>query len=87
MRVMRATLDARMEERMQGSRFREWRRQAGLTLQEVADLTGYSESLISKIETGDRVPAPATKVHISRSLGVRVADLFEAPTHDEVMSA
>lgn len=43
---------------------------AGLTLQEVAEAAGTSESWLSKIETGKRTPSPA---FIGRVAGV-IAD-------------
>jgi transcriptional regulator with XRE-family HTH domain len=59
------------------SRFRIWRVDAGLTQEEVADLTGYSVAMISRVERGERQLRPEAKVRLSRRLGVRVADLFE----------
>jgi transcriptional regulator with XRE-family HTH domain len=59
------------------SRLAEWRGAAGLTLQEVADLTGTTPAMLSRAERGERSFLPATKVKIARRLGVRVADLFE----------
>jgi transcriptional regulator with XRE-family HTH domain len=59
------------------SRLRLWRLRNGYTLDEVAGLTGYSESMISRLETGDRNPSPKARVQIARCLGVHVADLFE----------
>lgn len=59
------------------NRFRLWRTGEGLTLDEVADLTGLSKSYVSRIERGERQPTPHTKVLIARRLGVEVRDLFE----------
>ena len=53
-----------------------WRVRRGWTLDEVAGLTGFSESMISRIETGDRTPSPAAKIQIARCLGAHVSDLF-----------
>jgi transcriptional regulator with XRE-family HTH domain len=59
------------------SRLRLWRIRNGYTLDEVSGLTGVSESMLSRIETGDRNPSPAARVRIARCLGVHVSDLFE----------
>lgn len=59
------------------SRLRAWRTERGLTLQEVADLTGLSESMVSRAERAERRFNPMTKVLIARRLGVDVADIFE----------
>ena len=65
------------------SRLRLWRAANGLSLDEVAGLTGLSKARLSRIERGERQAAPLTKVTISRRLGCTVADLFEvAPVGD-----
>lgn len=61
------------------SRFRAWRIAAGWTEAEVAGLTGLSDSMISRVETGTRQLSPATKVRVARALGARVDDLFDPP--------
>ncbi|KLL10807.1 MULTISPECIES: helix-turn-helix domain-containing protein [Protofrankia] len=59
------------------SRFRQWRTDAGLTLDDLADLTGRSKGYLSRIERGQRTPSPLVKVQLARSLGARVRDLFD----------
>lgn len=59
------------------NQLRRWRAANGLTLQEVADLTGYSTAMLSRAERGERVFSPMAKVRIARALGVRLGDLFE----------
>lgn len=59
------------------SRLRQWRVDAGLSQDDVADLTGMSKAMVSRVERGERELAPLTKVRFARRLGVRVADLFE----------
>jgi transcriptional regulator with XRE-family HTH domain len=63
--------------RNRATRLRSWRRRRGLTLLEVADLTGLSVPMLSRLERGERRVRPETKVRIARRLGVRIADLFE----------
>lgn len=59
------------------SKLKRWRRAHGLTLQEVADLTGLDVPRVSRYERGERTPSPERKVEISRRLGTRIAELFE----------
>lgn len=59
------------------NRLRQWRVNTGLSLDEMAGLTGMSKSMLSRVERGERVLAPMTKVQVARRLGVRVPDLFE----------
>lgn len=56
---------------------RAWRVDQGLTLDEVADLTGLSASVLSRCERGLRDLRPSTKVRVARRLGCRVRDLFQ----------
>jgi transcriptional regulator with XRE-family HTH domain len=58
------------------NRVRLWRATAGYTLEEVADLTGISASVLSRVERGQRGLKPETKVRMARCLGVPVRDLF-----------
>lgn len=58
------------------NRLRLWRIREGLTLAEVADLTGYSKAMISRTERGERVLSPMGRVRVARALGCRVRDLF-----------
>jgi transcriptional regulator with XRE-family HTH domain len=54
-----------------------WRADAGLTLEEVSDLTGLSVAMLSRVERRKRQMRPETKVRMARRLGVPVRDLFE----------
>jgi transcriptional regulator with XRE-family HTH domain len=67
------------------NRLRRWRVSHGLTLDEVADLTGYSTAMFSRAERGERTFAPLAKVQVARALGVRVADLFEVEEPNEAL--
>lgn len=60
-----------------GPRIRKTRRRLGLTLQQLADQTGYTRSLISKIETGKTVPPVATLMKLAAALGVSAATFLE----------
>lgn len=56
-----------------------WRQHAGLSLRDVAALSGVSVSTLSKAERGLTELSAATKVHLARSLDVPVALLFDPP--------
>lgn len=58
-------------------RLREWRVDQGLSLDEVAGLTGVSKSMLSRAERGQRQFAPLTRIMIARRLGTPVEKLFE----------
>lgn len=55
---------------------RKWRENQGWTLADVSGLTGVTTSYLSLIERDLREPPPATKVHIARGVGAKVAELF-----------
>jgi transcriptional regulator with XRE-family HTH domain len=74
-------MDARLNNRL-----RLWRANAGLTLEEVADLTGVSVAMLSRAERGEREFSPMAKIRVARCLGVRVRDLFEVEPLEEAVS-
>lgn len=67
-------------------KLRRWRERRGWTLQEVADLTGYSVSMLSRVERGESSLSPSAKVIVARRLGATVADLFDVEPVNEVAS-
>lgn len=58
------------------TRLRQWRQEQGLTIDEVAALTGVSPSMLSLVERGRRELAPMTRVQVARRLRVPLRDLF-----------
>jgi len=63
-----------------GKRIKSFRHHKNLTLQELADKTGYSKGYLSKVEKSDKAPPVATLSTIARDLGVSVASfLGESP--------
>jgi transcriptional regulator with XRE-family HTH domain len=66
------------------SKLRRWREASGLSLREVADLTGLSVPMVSRVERGQRQLAPLTKAAFARRLGVPIADLFDIDPIAEV---
>ena len=61
------------------NRLREYRRERSWSLTDVAGLTGYTESMLSRVERGQRDFSPEAKVHVARCLGAQVSDLFPPP--------
>ena len=56
-------------------RIRDWRDQAGLTLQELARRSGVATSTIQKVETEQMIPSLAVILKIARGLGRRSSEL------------
>jgi transcriptional regulator with XRE-family HTH domain len=56
-------------------RIRDWRDEAGFTLQELAKKSGVATSTIQKVETEQMIPSVAVILKIARGLGRRAADL------------
>lgn len=61
-----------------GARIRQLRRERQLTLNEMADRTGVSMSMLSMVERGQATPSIGTLVAVSTTLGLHMADLFAA---------
>ena len=76
-----------MNETVRPHPFRKWRKDHGLTLEEVSDLTGYSVAMLSRVERGERNMKPLRRVEVARSLGVSVRDLFPRPTQEQCLEA
>ena len=66
------------------SRLRNWRLREQLTLEDVADLTGFTAAMLSLVETGKRRLSRQGKIIVARRLKVPLRDLFEVePISDE----
>jgi XRE family transcriptional regulator, regulator of sulfur utilization len=61
------------------SRLKELRRERRLSLQELAEVSGVSRSLLSEIERGETNPTLATLWNLTQALNVDIAALVEAP--------
>ena len=59
-----------------GARLRETRRQRGITLREVGQAAGVTESFVSQVERGAANPSVATLRRIAEALGETMASLF-----------
>lgn len=67
-----------------GSRIRALRHLQKRTIQDLANGSGLSKSMISKIENNKTIPSIAALVKIASTLGVSVSDILEA---EEMLSA
>lgn len=69
-----------------GKKIRELREDSGLTLQEIAERTGYSSALISQFENHMVSPPLGALVKLSKALGIEVGDFFgEAAHHNFIL--
>ena len=62
-----------------GELLRSLRRDANMTLQELAERSGVSTGLISQIERGQGNPAYNTLIKLAQALGVKVGEFFGGP--------
>jgi transcriptional regulator with XRE-family HTH domain len=71
-----------------GNRVRQTRMARGITLEQLANITGFTTSYLSKIENRRKVPPIATLARIARALEVDIAYFFEGEhaTDNEAVS-
>ena len=67
-----------------GQAMRKARKDAGLTIQELADKSGYSPSTISNAETDTHIPNVTTILDLADVLGVSVNEYIGHKAHNEV---
>ncbi len=65
-----------IEEIRVGEKVKELRERKGLSLKEMADLTGFSTALLSQMENHLVSPSLGTIIKLARTLGVRVGDFL-----------
>lgn len=69
-----------------GRRIRLIRKEQKRTQEEIADVCGITKSMLSKIESGNAMPAISTLMKIANALGVKTSDLLEEEiSNDTVM--
>ena len=66
-----------------GTRVRDLRASRCLTLEDLAERSGVSRSMISVIERGESSPTAALLEKLASGLGVSLASLFDAPKENE----
>lgn len=68
-----------------GRRIRLIRREQKRTQEEIAELCGFTKSMLSKIESGGAMPAVSTLMKIANALGVKVSDLLEEQSSNDTV--
>ena len=68
-----------------GERVRELRRRRGLTLEELAELSGVSRAMISKLERGEKNPTLVVAARLAEGLGVTLSRLAGMEEQHEVI--
>lgn len=58
------------------------RTQRGLTQEQFADISGFSQQYISSLEKGRRNPTIVTLYELARALGVSHVELVQPDAHD-----
>ncbi|WNG50171.1 helix-turn-helix domain-containing protein [Archangium minus] len=76
--VEEAELEAAEAPRL-GARIRELRQEQGLTLEALAERSGVSRAMISKVERGTNNPTLVVAVRIAQGLGVGLSELMSRP--------
>jgi transcriptional regulator with XRE-family HTH domain len=71
---------AAMLEKLVGSRIAEARARAGITLDRLAGLTGFSKGYLSKIENSRKVPPIGSLARIAAALKTDITDLLHPPS-------
>ena len=66
-----------ISEKNVGQRIRELRTSLGLTLEELADKTGFTKGYLSRVENSKKAPPVATLIRIATALEVTLSDIFE----------
>jgi len=66
-----------VEETGLGKRILKFRIEKGLTLQELAERTGYTKGYLSKIENAEKAPPVSTLINIAKALDIRISEIFE----------
>ena len=68
-----------------GERVRELRRGRGLTLEELAELSGVSRAMISKVERGEKNPTLVVAAKLAEGLGVTLSQLAGMEERREIV--
>src|SRR5829696_4455560 len=79
-----AAVDAVSSEEL-GGRVREFRRERGLTLEALAERSGVSRAMISKVERGEKNPTLIVAAKVAEGLGVSLTHLVGIEERREVV--
>lgn len=69
-----------------GPKLQRLRKQQGLTLEQLAERSNVSKSMLSQIERGQTNPTFATLWSLTRALNIEIADLVGQPKEDALSS-
>lgn len=64
-----------------GSKIRTLRKERGLTVERLSELSGVSTGIVSQVERGKANPSFSTLVQLAHGLGIPVGRLFHADTY------
>lgn len=71
-----------------GAGIRAWRKKAGLTMNQLAELADIDGGFLATIETGKKAPSVVTLAKLAKALNVKVADLFQdVPRREEPLDS
>ena len=65
-----------VEEAELRKRIQQYRVNKGLTLQDLAEKTGYTKGYLSKIEKSKKAPPVSTLINIAKALNISIAEIF-----------
>src|SRR5829696_7269800 len=68
-----------------GERVRELRRRRGLTLEELAERSGVSRAMISKVERGEKNPTLVVAAKLAEGLGITLSEFAGTEKQREVV--
>jgi transcriptional regulator with XRE-family HTH domain len=69
--------------RLVGENVRRIRQKKGLTQEQLADISGFSQQYISGLERGQRNPTVVTVYELASALGANYLDLMRPPPLDK----
>lgn len=72
-----------LEEKKIAEKIRNLRVGKNITLDNLAERTGFTKGYLSKLENAKKVPPIATLSRIARALDVEIADFFDKDTNDK----
>jgi transcriptional regulator with XRE-family HTH domain len=65
-----------VEEEKLGKKIQQHRIDKGLTLQELAEKTGFTKGYLSKIENSEKAPPVSTLINLAKALNVSMSEIF-----------
>ena len=66
-----------VEEKELGKRIQQQRTDRRLTLQDLAERTGYTKGYLSKIENSEKAPPVSTLINLAKALNISLSEILE----------